>query len=248
MSQDAKKWTYPVPPQTDTVDEYHGQKIKDIYRTLEDSDEPNTRTWIEAENKLTDGFLKSIPQRTAIQQRLTKLWNYERFGLPVERNGKLFWTRNDGLQNQEVLYVADSPTAEPRVLLDPNTLREDGTVALSDWVPSDDGKLLAYGLAEAGSDWRTWYVRDVATGKDLADKLQWVKFSQAAWMPDGSGFFYSRYDAPAAGAELTGALEHQQLFFIAWVKIKPKTNWSIVAKMNLSGDFKHKSPTMVGSL
>ncbi len=133
--------------------------------------------------------------------------------MPASRQGKLFFTRNDGLQNQDTLYVADSADAPPRVLLDPNKLRDDGTVALSEWVPSDDGSLLAYGLAEAGSDWRTWHVRDVKTGEDRADKLQWVKFSQVSWLPDNSGFFYSRYDAPKPGAELTGALEFQQLYF-----------------------------------
>ena len=212
MAQSKTKYEYPAAPQSEAQDEYHGRRIADPFRQLEDSDNPATRQWIDAENELTQKFLASVPHREAIAKRLSELWNYERFGLPVERDGKLFFTRNDGLQNQDVLFVQPSDTSKPTVLLDPNKLREDGTVALAQWTPSDDGRFVGYALAEAGSDWRTWYVRDVVGGNDLADKLQWIKFSEIAWLPDGSGFFYSRYDAPAEGAELTGSLENQQLY------------------------------------
>ena len=207
------KLNYPDSLRSDHVDDYHGTKVPDPYRWLEDVDSPQTKSWVEAQNKVTFGFLEKIPSRQKIKERLTQLWDYERFGLPEKRGDRYFYTRNDGLQNQAVLYVADSLDAEPRVLLDPNKLSTDGTVALANWVPSEDGKLLAYGLAGAGSDWREWKVRDVATGKDLSDHLQWVKFSNASWATDGSGFYYSRYDEPKAGEQFTGVNYYQKLFF-----------------------------------
>ena len=207
------KFTYPVAPRVEHVDDYHGTKIADPFRTLEDPHAPETRAWIEAENKVTFSFLESIPERDRIRERLTKLWNYERFGTPSVRGGRYFYTRNDGLQNQSPLYWSESIDAEPKLLIDPNKLSDDGTTALAGTAVSDDGKLLAYGLAKAGSDWQQWRVRRVDTGEDLADDLRWVKFSGAAWLPDGSGFFYSRYDEPAAGAEFTGTNYFQKLYF-----------------------------------
>ncbi len=207
------KFTYPVAPRVEHVDDYHGTKIADPFRKLEDPHAPETRAWIEAENKVTFSFLESIPERDRIRERLTKLWNYERFGTPSVRGGRYFYTRNDGLQNQSPLYWSESLDAEPKLLIDPNKLSDDGTTALAGTAVSDDGKLLAYGLAKAGSDWQQWRVRRVDTGEDLADDLRWVKFSGAAWLPDGSGFFYSRYDEPAAGAEFTGTNYYQKLYF-----------------------------------
>src|SRR6185503_6090064 len=154
-----------------------------------------------------------IPERARLRERLTKLWNYERYGAPFKEGGRYFLTRNDGLQNQSVLYVTDSLEAAPRVLLDPNKLSTDGTVALSGYSVSDDGNLLAYGLAASGSDWNEWKVRDVRTGQDLTDHLQWVKFSGASWKKDGSGFFYSRYDAPKPGDTLKGVNKFHKLYF-----------------------------------
>ena len=197
-SSSAAKLTYPAALRTDHVDDYHGEKVADPYRWLEDVDSGETKAWVEAENKLTFGYLEQIPQRAAIKERLTQLWNFERYGVPVKRGGKYFYTRNDGLQNQAVLYVADSLEAQPRLLLDPNTLLADGTAALVGWEPSEDGKLLAYGIAEAGSDWEIWRVRDVATGKDRADELKWVKWAAATFNKDASGIYYSRYDEPKA--------------------------------------------------
>lgn len=207
------KLTYPESLRSDHVDEYHGAKIADPYRWLEDVDSPQTKAWVEAQNKVTFGFLEKIPARQKVKERLTQLWDYERFGLPIKRGNRYFYTRNDGLQNQAVLYVADSLDAEPRLLLDPNKLSEDGTVALAGWTPSEDGKLLAYGLAGAGSDWREWKVREVATGKDLPDHVQWVKFAGASWALDGSGFYYSRYDEPKPGEQYTGVNYFQKLYF-----------------------------------
>jgi prolyl oligopeptidase len=207
------KLNYPTARRVDHADDYHGTRVADPYRWLEDTDSDETKAWIEAQNKVTFKFLEDIPQRRRIKERLTQLWNYERFGLPERRGEWYFYVRNDGLQNQSVLYVTEGLDGAPRVLLDPNQLSADGTVALAGWVPSDDGTKLAYGLAAAGSDWREWKVRDVATGKDLPDHVQWVKFSGASWAQDGSGFYYSRYDEPKPGEQFTGTNYFQKLYF-----------------------------------
>jgi prolyl oligopeptidase len=186
--------TYPESKRGDQVDDYFGEKIADPYRWLEQLDSPQTKAWIEAQNKVTFPYLEKIPQRAAYKERLTQLWNYERFGMPVKGGERYFYTRNDGLQNQSVLYVADSLDGAPRVLLDPATLLADGTAALAAWIPSEDGKRIAYGIQEAGSDWEQWKVRDVATGKDGEEQLKGVKWAAVAWAKDGSGLYYSRYD------------------------------------------------------
>jgi prolyl oligopeptidase len=209
----AARLTYPEAPRTDHVDDYHGEKVADPYRWLEDVDSAQTKAWVEAENKLTFGYLEQIPQRAAIKERLTQLWNFERYGVPVKRGGKYFYTRNDGLQNQAALYVADSLDAQPRLLLDPNTLLADGTAALVGWEPSEDGKLLAYGIAEAGSDWEIWRVRDVATGKDRGDELKWVKWAAATFNKDASGIYYSRYEEPKAEEVLRGVNYFNKVYY-----------------------------------
>ena len=195
------------------VDDYHGTKVPDPYRWLEDPDSPETRAWVEAENKVTFAFLESIPQRAKIKDRLTRLWNYEKFGIPRKEGARTFWTRNTGLQNQAVYYVADGLYAQPRALIDPNTLSSDGTVALAGFSTTQDGSLAAYGIAAAGSDWNEWKIRDVETGKDLDDSLKWIKFSNASWTKDGKGFFYSRFPEPAKGSDLKGANYHQKLTY-----------------------------------
>ena len=158
-----KAFDYPPAPKDATVDDYHGTKVPDPYRPLEDPDSPATRAWVEAENKITFGFLEKIPQRDAIKKRLTALWDYEKFGIPSKEGSIYSFSRNSGLQNQSVLYTTDKLDGEPKLLIDPNTLTKDGTVALSGARFSQDGKLFAYGLASAGSDWTEWKVRDVAT-------------------------------------------------------------------------------------
>ena len=197
------RWAYPSTRWADVVDEYHGVKVGDPYRWLEDDNSPETKAWVDAENAVTFGYLRRIPERGAIRARLTKLWNYERYGVPVKQGGRYFFTKNDGLQNQAVLYTLTSLDVTPAVLLDPNTLSADGTVALTAYEVSDDGNLMAYGLATAGSDWQEWKVRDVRTGQDLSDHIKWVKFSRASWTKDSRGFFYSRYDEPTEAARLT---------------------------------------------
>jgi prolyl oligopeptidase len=213
LSETDRPTRYPETKQVDVQDDYHGRVVKDRYRWLEDTESEETAAWVAAQNKVTGAYLRSIPERATMQTRLQQLWNYERYGLPSHRGETYFYTHNDGLQNQSVLYKADSLSGERAELIDPNQLSDDGTVALASWVPSDDGQRLAYGLADGGSDWRTWKVRDVSTGKDLEDVVRWVKFSSIAWMPDGSGFFYGRYDAPAEGELLTGTNENQRLYF-----------------------------------
>ena len=187
---------YPPARKSDQVDDYHGTKVADPYRWLEDLDSEETRNWVEAQNKLSFGYLGSIPARNALKERLTKLWNYEKYGIPFKEGNRYFYTRNSGLQNQSVLYTVTSLDAQPQLVLDPNTLSADGTVAVSGLQVSPDGKLLAYSLSASGSDWQEWKVRDVEAGKDLTDHLKWVKFSGASWTRDGKGFFYSRYDEP----------------------------------------------------
>jgi prolyl oligopeptidase len=204
--------TYPVTRRGDHVDDYHGTKVPDPYRWLEDPDSPETRAWVTAQNKVTFGYLESIPARKTLQERLTQLWNFERFTAPQQRGGRYFYTRNDGLQNQNVLLVAESLNGSPRGLLDPNKLSKDGTVALAGWAVSNDGQYLAYGLATAGSDWHEWKVREVGTGRDLTDDVRWVKFSSVSWTTDNRGFYYSRYDAPQPGQELTQTNYYQKLF------------------------------------
>ena len=210
-SQTALK--YPAAPTSDQVDDYHGAKVADPYRPLENPDAPESRKWIEAENKLTFDFLKAIPERDAIKARLTALWDYEKFGVPFKEKNRYFISKNSGLQNQNVLYSTTNLSDAPKQLLDPNTLAKDGTMALSGLAVSDNAKLLAYGLATAGSDWQQWKVRDVETGKDREDKLDWIKFSGATWMKDGSGIFYSRYDKPDEQNKLRSQVFGHKIFF-----------------------------------
>ncbi len=194
------------------MDELHGVKVPDPYRPLEDPHAPETRAWIEAQNQLTSRYLAQIPLRNTLRERLEALWNYPRLVQFLKRGGRYFSLRNDGLQNQNVLYVQESLEAAPRVLLDPNILSEDGTVALNNYSVSQDGRYLAYALSKSGSDWLTWKVREVESAKDLPDEIQWSKFSGAAWLPDSSGFFYSRYDPPAEGTDYTGANYFQKVY------------------------------------
>ena len=205
--------SYPVAHKVDQVDSYHGTMIADPYRWFENLDSPDTRAWVEAENKVTSSCLDTISAREAIRARLTELWNYEKMSVPFREGGRTFYTRNSGLQPQSVWYVQDTPGAQPRVLLDPNALSKDGTVALSGSSVSDDGTLFAYALSSAGSDWQEWHVRDVLTAKDLADVLKWVKFTRAAWTKDGKGFFYARYDEPAPGTAMTATNYNQKLYY-----------------------------------
>jgi len=204
---------YPSTRKVEHVDDYNGVKVADPYRWLEDDNSPETKAWVEAENKVTFAYLSKIAEREKIKERLTKLWNYERYGVPFKEGGRYFFTKNDGLQNQSVLYTMRALNEAPRVLLDPNKLSADGTIALTGYTITDDGNLMAYGLSKAGSDWQEWQVRDIESGRDLADKIMWVKSSTASWTKDGKGFFYSRYDAPSSTNTFKGVNYYHKLYF-----------------------------------
>ncbi|HEY6190586.1 MAG TPA: prolyl oligopeptidase family serine peptidase [Pyrinomonadaceae bacterium] len=212
-TREGGRLSYPAARRGEQVDDYHGTKVADPYRWLEDLDSAETRAWVEAENKLTFDYLKQIPERAAIKDRLTKLWNYERYDIPSKEGGRYFYKKNNGLQNQSVLYTVTTLEGEPRVLLDPNKLSSDGTVALTGGAITNDGKLMAYSLAASGSDWNELHVRDVETGQDLPDVIKWVKFSDASWTSDGKGFFYSRYGEQAEGSKLAAVNEYHKLYY-----------------------------------
>ncbi|HEY1337730.1 MAG TPA: prolyl oligopeptidase family serine peptidase, partial [Bryobacteraceae bacterium] len=203
---------YPAARKGDTVDDYHGVKIADPYRWLEDTDSPETAAWVAAENRVTQDYLSKIPARFRFKDRLTTLYNYERYsGFEKAGPGYLFF-RNNGLQNQDVLYTAPSLNGAGRVLLDPNTLRADGTAALSGHAPSPDGKLLAYAVADAGSDWSVWRVREIATGRDLSDEIHWSKFADVEWARDGRSFYYQRFPEPQPGQALLAENSFAKLY------------------------------------
>ncbi|PNY80802.1 prolyl oligopeptidase family serine peptidase [Deinococcus koreensis] len=209
---------YPDSPRGDHVDVYQdaqGQEVRvpDPYRWLEDPDSPETRAWVAAQNAVTEGVLAGLPARAAYRARLQQLWNFPREGTPWKRGGRAFRHFNPGLLNQPLLQVADDPHGPWRTLLDPNTLSDDGTVALMAASLSRDGEVLAYGTQSGGSDWVTWRVRDVSSGADRADRLEWSKFGGATWQPDGSGFYYCAYDAPGDSDALTGVNRAQRLMF-----------------------------------
>ena len=203
---------YPPTRKSDQVDDYYGVKVTDPYRWLEDLDSEETKAWVEAQNKLTFGYLAGIPARNTLKDRITKLWNYEKYGVPFREGNHYFYFRNSGLQNQSVLYTVTSLDAPPKMILDPNTMSADGTVAVSGVQASPDGKLLAYSISASGSDWQEWKVRDVETAQDLSDHLKWVKFSGVSWTLDGKGFFYSRYDEPK-GDSLKATNYFQKIYF-----------------------------------
>jgi prolyl oligopeptidase len=205
--------TYPPARREDLVENLHGTPVPDPYRWLEDDHSDETTAWVRAQNDLTFSLLEQIPAREEIRQRMTELWDYEKFSPPFKRGGRYFYTRNDGLQNQAVLVWQSSLEGDPRLLLDPNTLSADGTVALAAYAVSDDGQYLAYSLNSAGSDWQEWRVRLVDTGEDLPDLIRWSKFSGAAWTTDNAGFYYSRYDTPTEGEAYKGANYYQKLYY-----------------------------------
>ncbi|HRG53406.1 MAG TPA: prolyl oligopeptidase family serine peptidase [Bacteroidia bacterium] len=206
-----KRLVYPVTKKTDTVDTYFNTKVADPYRWLEDDKSTETSEWVKTQNALTFDYLSKIPFRDKIKERLTKIWNFEKRGVPFKKGKNYFYYKNDGIQNQSVLYVMDGLTGTPRVLLDPNTFAQDGTASLGDLSISKNGKYLAYTINRAGSDWSTIYALEIESGKKLSEELQWVKFSNIAWKDDG--FYYSAYDAPKAGGELSNKNEFHKVFY-----------------------------------
>lgn len=212
-AQAAAPVRYPETKKLDLVETLHGVQVPDPYRWLEDLDSTETAAWVKAQNEAAFGYLAKIPFRDGVKARVTELWNFERYSLPNEEGGRYFYSYNNGLQNQSVLYVTSSLSEQGRVLLDPNTYRADGTVALSGTFPTRDGRLLGYSISDAGSDWVTLRVRDAQTGRDLPDEIKWVKFSGMSWLPDGSGFFYGRYQEPTADNPLSALNEDRKIYF-----------------------------------
>jgi prolyl oligopeptidase len=204
---------YPETRKEDVIENYHGIEVHDPYRWLENVDSPDTLDWVKRQNELTFGFLSGIPARERIRKRLTELWDFPKAYTPHHRGHRYFQLRNSGLQNQDVLFVFDALDEEPRILLDPNTLAEDGTAALSAWSVSKDGNWLAYAVSRSGSDWKVWHIRNVTTGEDLPEILEWSKFSGAAWAADHSGFYYGRYPKPEEGEAYQSANYNQKLYF-----------------------------------
>jgi prolyl oligopeptidase len=205
---------YPETARGDVVEERFGERIADPYRWLENDvrQDPAVRAWVTAQNQLTNTYLAALPGRARIRERMTELYNYERFGMPERGGDRYFYTRNDGLQNQSVLYVRDGLAGAPRILIDPNGWSQDGATALAEWHPSEDGRHLLYSIQDGGTDWRTVRVLDVATGQPTRDEVRWVKFSNLDWTKDGSGFFYSRFPEPA-GAQFQQLNQDQAVYF-----------------------------------
>ncbi len=212
LAQAPDSCTIPKAHTVDQADDYFGTTVRDPYRWLENTDAADTKAWVAQENCVTFAYLARIPERARIRERLTRLWNYERYGLPSREGGKYVFARNDGLQNQSVFYWLPTLASEPRVLIDPNSLSSDGTVALASWDISHDGRYFGYGTAAAGSDWNELHVRIIATGRDRPDTLRWVKFSGLSWTHDNAGFYYSRFPTPAGNA-LQAVVKNQMLYY-----------------------------------
>jgi prolyl oligopeptidase len=204
---------YPVAQRGNVVEDYAGTKVADPYRWMEALDSKAVADWVAASNIVTNPYLAKLPLRDHFNSRLKELWNYPRVSVPIVKDGKLFYARNTGLQRQAPIFMRTSVTAEPSLVIDPNAISEDGSVSLSEWMPSPDGALLAYGLAEGGADWMTIHVRNVASHQDLPDEVKWMRFSNISWTSDNKGFFYSRYPEPPSGKVLEAALSGHALYY-----------------------------------
>ena len=248
-----QRLVYPPTRRDEQFIEFHGVKVSDPYVWLEEADTPGStvwpkvETWIEAQNAVTFAYLDSLPLRDTIRSRMTELWNYERFGMPSKEAGRYFYSRNSGLQRQSVVYVTGDLEGTAQVLLDPNGLSADGTIALSGSSASPCGRYWAYGLSESGSDWRTWRVRDLVAGEDLADEIRWSKFSGASWLKDGSGFVYNRYAEPGKGEAFRASDRPPQICFhrtgtpqsedLVLFEMPDQLEWSYGAGVMDSGEF-----------
>jgi len=207
----AQQLQYPKAPTDGTVDEYFGVKVSDPYRWLENDTSAQTAAWVEAENKVTNAYLQKIPFRDKLLKRLTELSSYEKIGAPSKHHGKWYFSRNDGLQNQYVIYVKDQLDGEARVFLDPNKLSSDGTVALKSLSFSNNGRWAAYAISRSGSDWQEFFVIDLKTGELTDDHIEWAKFSDASWL--GDGFYYSAYDRPTEGKEFSNVNAGHKIYY-----------------------------------
>ena len=204
---------YPETKKTDVVDDYFGTKVADPYRWMESLDSPDVADWVAAQNRISAEYLSRLPLREQFKKRITELWDYPKVSLPIQEGGRYFYLKNSGLQRQAPLYMRETVVGAPVLVLDPNLLSPDGSLSLTQWMPSPDGRLLAYGISEGGADWRTIYVRDIDGNTDLPDKVKWVRFSDISWTHDARGFFYSRYPEPPKGKVLEAALSGQTLYY-----------------------------------
>ena len=211
--QQQPKIAYPPTKTISHVDDYFGRKVADPYRWMEDLNATDVAQWVKAQNGVTEKFLATLPMRERFRSRITELWNYPRVGLPFREANRLFYTKNSGLQKQAVYYMRASLDAPEQIVIDPNVLSPDGSVALSLFTPSPDGRYLAYGQSQGGSDWSTVYVRTLTGNRQLSDTVKWIKFSGLSWTKDGNGFFYSRFPTPEAGKELQSAVVDQKLYY-----------------------------------
>ena len=211
-AQDAS-YRYPQARKTDTRDNYFGTSVADPYRWMEELNSAELKQWIDAENALTTTFLDALPVRDALKTRITELYNYPRVSIPRYEGGRWFYSRNTGLQRQAVFFARRDVDGPEQMVIDPNQLSPDGSVALSEFAPAPDGKHLAYGQSEGGSDWITYFVRDLATGTKLSDEVKWAKFSDVIWTEDGRGFFYERYPEPPAGKVLEAAVRDHKIYY-----------------------------------
>lgn len=202
---------YPHTRMEKIVDHYFGVEVADPFRWLEDANSKDTKLWVKAQNAVSSGYLSRIPFRQNINERLTSLWDYERHGTPWREGNHYFYYRNDGMQNQSVLYVREGRDGKSRIFLDPNALSEEGLISVNQLGASNDGRYMAYSLSTSGSDWNEIFVKEIATGRQLDDHIRWVKFSPIAWM--GNGFYYSRYDAPSPGDELSGTNKFHKVYY-----------------------------------
>lgn len=212
-AQSTSRLPYPDTRTGDVVDDYHGQRVPDPYRWLEDLNSPETAAWVQAENAVTTGYLSQLPDRDAIRKRITELWNYPKVSIPYFEGGRWYLSRNTGLQRQSVIYTRRTLLGREQVALDPNLLSPDGSVALSGFAPSPDGRYVAFSQSEGGADWATYRVRAIATGRETGDTVRWIKFSAVSWTHDGRGFFYARYPEPGAATALSTALSDRRLYY-----------------------------------
>jgi prolyl oligopeptidase len=215
VSSQESSLTYPPARRADVIDNYFGTKVADPYRWMEDLNSPELKQWIDAENALAFGHLNALPQRDALKARITELWNYPKVTPPRYEGGHWFYSRNTGLQRQSVVFMRETLNSPETVVLDPNTLSPDGSIALSGFVPSPDGRHFAYGQSQGGSDWSTYYVRELGTGRELADVIRWVRSLSVAWTRDGRGFFYGRYPEPRPGKALEDVLRDKKIYYHA---------------------------------
>ena len=207
------KVSYPATRKDSIVEDYFGTKVPAPYRWMEDLDSKEVGGWVAAQNRVTFDYLARLPMREHFRKRITQLWDYPKTSIPVRRGGRYFYSKNSGLQPQPPVYMRTHLAGPAAMVLDPNALSPDGSVSLAQWAPSHDGRLLAYGLSQGGADWRTVRVRDVDSGKDLADEIHWMRFSDISWTNDSKGFFYAGYPEPPKGKELEAALIGQTLYY-----------------------------------